>query len=130
MRTLQIELREDDRTLLTTELETHLTAQELLRLLPTLLATPAPAPPPKVSPKYAGLAQHLRTTPEDHLTLSFQAIEDLLQGPLPESARRHRAWWSNNTRGHSQAAAWLNEGWQVMTVQADHVTFQRTGATS
>jgi len=57
--------------------------------------------------------------------MTFAAVEDLV-GRLPESAYRHRAWWSNND-GTAEARAWLDAGWRVESVNqaAGEVVFTR-----
>lgn len=44
---------------------------------------------------------------------------------MPESARKHRAWWANG--GHIQADAWLEAGWEVGSVNLDTVEFRKKG---
>ncbi|PYE55304.1 DUF7662 domain-containing protein [Deinococcus yavapaiensis] len=131
MRVLKVQLQDGERTLLTTEVATTLTPEELLRLLPQLLG-PTPTPPqvvsePRQSRKYAGLAHHLETLTETTIRLSYQDIETLIGGELPSSARKHRAWWSNTNVGHSQAAAWMNVGWRVNNVDEEGITFRKHG---
>jgi len=41
-----------------------------------------------------------------------ERIEELLGGPLPDAARRHRPWWANDL-SHVQATAWLAGGWKT-----------------
>jgi Txe/YoeB family toxin of Txe-Axe toxin-antitoxin module len=70
--------------------------------------------------KYVPLARYLLNLapPKRSVTLSFSQIEQIL-GPnetLPNSARRHRPWWANDTTGHVQASAWLSAGWRVAKV--------------
>lgn len=63
---------------------------------------------------YASLADHLGSVSSDVLELSFAEIERIIGRPLPASARRHRAWWANDTTGaHSHASAWTGRGWNV-----------------
>lgn len=64
--------------------------------------------------RYEPLRRHLVTQDGDGVTLSFDAVERLLGRPLPDSARRHRAWWSNGS--HSQSRAWLDAGHEVDAV--------------
>ncbi|WP_420889982.1 DUF7662 domain-containing protein [Deinococcus psychrotolerans] len=85
-------------------------------------------PPLKTSQKYVRLAEHLRRSSQDSLTLTYEEMEGILHAPFPSSARKHRAWWSNSVQGHSQASAWLNERWQVASVQPGSVTFQRNNS--
>ena len=41
--------------------------------------------------RYDALAAHLAAQEEGDVTLSFEAVEAIIDGPLPASARRHRA---------------------------------------
>jgi hypothetical protein len=43
--------------------------------------------------EYQLLHQYLRDRFADRVVLTFAQIEDLLGFPLPDSARRERAWW-------------------------------------
>lgn len=77
---------------------------------------------------YAPLGDHLRRLEEPVVELGFARIERILGRALPASARRHRAWWSNEAGGgHSQAAAWMGQGWLVDAVDftRDTVRFRR-----
>jgi CBS domain-containing protein len=68
--------------------------------------------------KYARLAVFLNNQPEDmeQLQLGFDEIEEILGFDLPASAREHRAWWSNDTVGHSWSKDWLDVDWRVASV--------------
>lgn len=76
--------------------------------------------------KYAPLARHLRGQSAP-VSMSFSQLENLLGDSLPPSARRHQAWWSNESEGsHVQAHAWLDTGWRVASVdlRAERVVFE------
>lgn len=78
--------------------------------------------------KYEPLGDHLRTLPDDRWNASFDEIEHILGFRLPNSARDHRAWWSNHSGGnHSQAAVWVEAGWETRDVDQarQHVRFER-----
>jgi hypothetical protein len=62
---------------------------------------------------YVGLQNHLEGSGKENISLSFKEIESLVGFPLPASARKHMAWWSNTT-SHSQACSWLNAGYQTV----------------
>lgn len=68
--------------------------------------------------RYALLAEYLHTQPAnvDELPLSFSAIEQIIDAPLPPSAHKHRAWWANDTVGHTHSQLWLDAGWRVSRV--------------
>lgn len=79
--------------------------------------------------KYEPLAQFLKGA-KDVQALSFGEIEDILGSPLPPSARKHEAWWSNNPRGHVNAQAWLEAGYRTESVDISReaVVFRRIAA--
>jgi len=59
---------------------------------------------------WSRLTSFLASEAEPSTVLSFQQIERILGHPLPASARRHAAFWSN-TSGYSRA--WLDAGRRV-----------------
>ena len=61
--------------------------------------------------KYEPLKRYLEATGETSVSLSFEQIEQILGSPLPASARKHPAWWSNSPAGHVNAQAWLDAGY-------------------
>src|SRR3712207_3181173 len=65
--------------------------------------------------------QHLAEVP-----FTFAQIERVIGRRLPDSARRHQAWWAN-TRWHSHAHAWLDAGWKTsrLDLGAEQVVFVR-----
>jgi len=64
--------------------------------------------------KYEALKRHLEHQFDlDRTSMSFAEIEGVLAFPLPVSARKYQAWWSNARQGHSHAAAWLDAGWRT-----------------
>jgi hypothetical protein len=48
--------------------------------------------------------------------------------PLPDSARKHRTWWSNDSTPGRHSSSWLQAGWFVEEVQqsTEMVTFRQT----
>ncbi|GIG55789.1 hypothetical protein Lfu02_01610 [Longispora fulva] len=81
---------------------------------------------PTTVAKYDPLRDHLagsRVAAEE-LLMTFEEIEGLV-GPLPASARAHRAWWANDSK--VQAQAWRAAGWRVRSVdqRAGRVVFAR-----
>jgi hypothetical protein len=58
-------------------------------------------------PKYRELTLYLQSRTEPVVILSFSEIERIV-GPLPRSARQHRAWWSNSTASRHQARYWID----------------------
>lgn len=74
-----------------------------------------PSPTPRGS--YQPLGDHLLTADGVRIVLSFAEIERILGRTLPASARKHRAWWSNELSGsHSHARAWMDSGWHITGV--------------
>ena len=59
--------------------------------------------------RYDALRSHLSKRSEPLVHMSFGEIDRLIGQPgLPDSARRHRAWWANERSGsHSHARSWL-----------------------
>lgn len=72
--------------------------------------------------KYEPLARFLKEYRADACETSFAEIEEALGFSLPPSARKHRAWWANQFKGHhSQAKAWIDAGWEVVPSEIDLV---------
>ena len=59
---------------------------------------------------YTLLEEHLRGRSEARISLCFADIEKIIGRPLPSSARKHRAWWSNTSQ-HSCASAGVAQCW-------------------
>ena len=66
--------------------------------------------------KYAALYRHLSAHPGSEWPATFGDVEQILGFRLPGSARRHSAWWSNGTGGHSHALSWHAAGWRTRAV--------------
>ena len=83
----------------------------------------------KEGTKYHPLYNHLRQSGKDELMLTFSAIETLLGERLPATARTQRAWWSNRSQGAVQAAAWMEAGYHVISLDlaSGQVTFHKPG---
>ena len=66
--------------------------------------------------------------------MSFVEIEAVLGLTLPESARLHRPWWSNqrSRRGYGHALAWQLAGWKTVAVDlaGESLVFERHGTKS
>jgi hypothetical protein len=81
--------------------------------------------------KYDPLRDYLASRPGDEVRMTFAEVEKLV-GPLPDSARNHRAWWANDNK--VEALAWRAAGWHVESVNqsSGQVIFTRgaTGRTS
>ncbi|MBN9686375.1 MULTISPECIES: DUF4268 domain-containing protein [unclassified Corallococcus] len=108
------------------------------------IVTPIPPPPPpaaleQIEPtaeleqpdesRYARLALYLTAQPAgvERLDLSFDQIQHIIRGRLPDSARRHRSWWANDAQSHIQSRLWLEASWRVadINLSESRVTFAR-----
>jgi plasmid stability protein len=69
--------------------------------------------------KYEPLTRYLESQPGQEHALTFQQVEAIIVGKLPSSAYRHRAWWSNNPKGHVMAEAWVKAGWKTSEVDME-----------
>ena len=79
--------------------------------------------------RYAPLADWLQSQPgkNDQVRLSFEQIEQIIGGNLPQSAYKHRAWWANDAQGHPHAGMWLEVAWRTtyLNMAEGQVTFSR-----
>lgn len=79
--------------------------------------------------RYTPLAIWLQSQPGSvsKVQLNFSDIEEIVEGDLPNSARKHRAWWANDTVGHSHSQLWLEAGWRAsfVSLAEEKVTFTR-----
>jgi hypothetical protein len=62
--------------------------------------------------KYEPLAQFLRKQRADEIRLTFAEIERIIGARLPPSARKQRAWWSNNPHNSVMTKVWLAVGFR------------------
>ena len=78
--------------------------------------------------KYEALTEFLSELDDDRIVMSFDSINDMIGGDLPDSAFKHRPWWANRAEGKgSQNLAWQSVGWETKDVnmELDEVTFVR-----
>jgi CBS domain-containing protein len=79
--------------------------------------------------RYARLARFLTAQPTgvERIDLSFDQVQQIIRGRLPESARQHRSWWANDTQTHIQSRLWLEASWRVadINLSESRVTFAR-----
>lgn len=82
--------------------------------------------------KYDPLTRHLSSRNQTRIPMGFDELERLLGFDLPPSARKHRAWWSNNPSNSVMTKAWLAAGYQSEQVdlEAERLTFVRLNETS
>ena len=83
--------------------------------------------PVKPDSKYFPLYEFLRSQAQDRLSLTIEAIEQMITGQLPASAYKGRAFWSNRSRGALQASSWMDAGFHVQSVDLERgiVIFSR-----
>ena len=77
--------------------------------------------------KYTPLLDYLQRAPQEEITLTFGEIEAVIEDNLPPSARVHRGWWGNRSKGSPQAAAWIGAGYHAEDLDLDkeRVTFRK-----
>ncbi|NJM45896.1 MAG: helix-turn-helix transcriptional regulator [Alkalinema sp. RU_4_3] len=82
----------------------------------------------KPGSKYYRLFQHLQTIAQPEITLTIEAIAQLIDGDLSPKAYETRAWWSNrDSKSAVQAAAWIQAGYHITKIDlpAQTITFQK-----
>ena len=62
--------------------------------------------------KYAPLSDYLASSGMVYVPMSFQDIENIIGGALPNSARKYPTWWHSRAANHVNAASWLNVGYK------------------
>ncbi len=72
--------------------------------------------------KYAELENHLANKGFDSIKMTFKEIESVIDDTLPASARKHRAWWSNNPSNSVITYAWLAAGYKTSAVNMESET--------
>lgn len=76
--------------------------------------------------KYEPWRVFFESAPGTYLELRLTELEELIQGPLPNSARNHPAWWS----GQRNHAVWQESGWVASPDLVDQsVVFRKRGGT-
>lgn len=80
--------------------------------------------------KYNPLEQVLLSTGQDHISMTFPELEQILGFALPKSAYTYYQWWENGT--HSQSKAWLDAGYKVewINLKEQIVSFFKGGSIS
>lgn len=76
--------------------------------------------------RYEPLQRFLSGCRESETPMTFGEVEKILNRNLPESARKHQAWWAN-TRSHSHAESWLEAGFRTerLDLGGERVVFVR-----
>jgi hypothetical protein len=78
--------------------------------------------------KYKALQAHLERQNGRAQMLAFEDIEAIIGKPLPESAIKHRSFWSNhNQEQEIHTPAWTRAGYRVAYVDREQkvVRFER-----
>lgn len=73
--------------------------------------------------KYIALTKYLKNCDLDIVKMSFREIETVLGMPLPESAYKHPALWSNS-ESHSVAFGWMDAGYVSQNVSIPNQTVE------
>lgn len=81
--------------------------------------------------KYDSLGHYLHRLGSQRVKLTFSEIEQVLGFGLPDSARKHPAWWSNSGGSHVQSASWMDEGYRTEDVDlhAERLVFAKAEGT-
>ena len=66
--------------------------------------------------KYQPLTAYLRTSGSSAVRMTFEDSERIIGARLPESAGKHRAYWSNNPTNSVLTSAWLKAGYRSTNV--------------
>jgi len=82
--------------------------------------------------KYEILSAALSALKGDLWRPTFGEIEKVLGFSLPDSARKHNAWWANNDQPGRHASAWISVGWSTAEIDltGERVLFRRGAAES
>ena len=77
--------------------------------------------------KYEPLGQFLRKQRTHEVRLTFGEIERIVGVKLPPSARKQRAWWSNNPENSVMTKVWLAAGFrsEQVDMEARKLVFRR-----
>ena len=61
--------------------------------------------------------------------MTFEDIEEVIGATLPPSARKHRAWWSNNSTNSPMTLAWRAGGYESTSVDMANgkLVFRKVG---
>lgn len=75
--------------------------------------------------KYVRLTPFLSSSGQDLVKVSFPELEQVLGFPLPPSAYKYPAWWSNG--GHDHSYAWMDAGYKTeqLNLKEQTVLFRR-----
>jgi len=76
---------------------------------------------------YTPLKLYLQQQTFTEIPMSFRDVAQIVGRRLPASALCYRSWWANETRGHSQAKAWMEAGYETSQVdmESSKLVFRR-----
>ena len=77
--------------------------------------------------KYASLRKYLQRQKLSEIVLTFGAVEDIIDVPLPKNAGTSQ-WWTNvvdPAHGHVQREAWRDAGYDAFLVSPSRVKFRK-----
>lgn len=80
--------------------------------------------------KYEPLGTYLRAQGGGRIAMTFADVERVIGIKLPPSARRHRAWWSNNPINNVATKEWLEAGYVTEQVDVERETLVFRGSAS
>ena len=108
-------------------LEQKVAALESRNEQPTSQGTRPAYPADKISPRYKKLAEYLYQTWETSITLTYEAIQEILGFVLPNTAYHYpHSYWAN-TDTHSYSSAWMALGYKAkVDIETKEVTFERS----
>lgn len=76
--------------------------------------------------KYIPLAAFFQAVTQNEITLTFDALENIMGQPLPNSAYLNNSWWVKTKPPLSHYLAWLNADFNVTEVKlGTSITFSR-----
>ncbi|WP_332646413.1 GNAT family N-acetyltransferase [Lysinibacillus sp. 54212] len=83
----------------------------------------------KMEKKYIPLAEFFNNTTQPEITLSYEAIENIMGQELPNAAYLNSSWWKKTKPPLSHYLSWVNAGYNVIDVKLGRsVTFSQLSA--
>lgn len=74
--------------------------------------------------RYAPLTAVLLSNPEAQVALSFDELDRIIPGGLPDSAKKYATMWTNKEESRAQAKSWLDAGRRAsLDVKGKRVVF-------
>lgn len=80
----------------------------------------------KMEKKYIPLAEFFQNATQSEITLTYEAIENIMGQALPNAAYLNLSWWKKTKPPLTHYQSWFNANYHVMDVQlGQSVTFSR-----